>query len=175
MEPEGLYEEYAQMIYKFIYLKCRDKELAEDIVQTTFLKAVSQIHTFHGECKVSTWLCRIANHEYLNYCRKHNRQGSYEEYIEKYGDVEKNNLHNIRDEILERLIMREQVEAVKRSLSSLPDIYKQVFCFRVYAEYSFSEIARLFDKTENWARVTYFRAKERIVKHMKEQEGEYGV
>lgn len=175
MESEGLYEEYAKMIYKFIYLKCRDKDLAEDIVQTTFLKAVSQIHTFQGECKVSTWLCQIANHEYLNYCRKHNRQGSYEEYIEKHGELALNSMQEIRDEILEQLIVGEQVEAVKRFLEVLPETYKQVFCLRVYGEYSFDEIGKMFDKTGNWARVTYFRAKERIIKKMREQEGEYGV
>lgn len=175
MEPGGLYEEYAQMIYKFIYLKCRDKELAEDIVQTTFLKAVSQINHFHGECKVSTWLCQIANHEYLNYCRKHNRQGSYEEYIERYGEAAISNIQDIRDEILERLIIGEQVETIKSFLEALPEIYKQVFCLRVYGEYSYSEIGKMLEKSENWARVTYFRAKERIIKQMKEQEGKYGV
>ncbi|MDE6608702.1 MAG: RNA polymerase sigma factor, partial [Lachnospiraceae bacterium] len=73
MELDDLYQEYAKMIYHFIYLKCNDKDLAEDIVQTTFLKAVSQIDSFQGRSKISTWLCQIAKNEYLNYCRKHNR------------------------------------------------------------------------------------------------------
>lgn len=57
MELENLYQEYAEMIYRFIWLKCRDRELAEDIVQSTFLKAIQRIDSFHGECKISTWLC----------------------------------------------------------------------------------------------------------------------
>ncbi len=175
MDTEGLYKEYAKLIYKFIYLKCKDKELAEDIVQTTFLKAVSQIHTFHGACKVSTWLCQIAYREYLNYCRKHNKQGSYEEYIETHGELGLIGMREIRDEILEQLIIGEQVEAVKNILQSMHEPYKQVFMLRVYGEYSFGEIGRMFEKSENWARVTYYRAKERIVRKMQEQEGEYGV
>ena len=74
MELDEYYQEYAKMIYRYIYLKCRDKELAEDIVQTTFLKAISQIDSFHGECRVSTWLCQIAKNEYFNSCRRNNRQ-----------------------------------------------------------------------------------------------------
>jgi len=175
VELEGLYEEYAKMIYKFIYLKCRDKELAEDIVQTTFLKAVSQINTFHGECKVSTWLCQIANHEYLNYCRKHNRHGSYEEYIESHGEMTSGRGSEIGDGILERLILGEQVESVKKILQFIPEPYKQVFMLRVYGEYSFGEIGKMYGKTADWARVTYYRAKGRIVKKIQEKEGEYGV
>ncbi len=66
VEPEDLYQEYAEMIYRFIFLKCNDRDLAEDIVQTTFLKAILQIHSFGGRSKVCTWLCQSARNEYLN-------------------------------------------------------------------------------------------------------------
>lgn len=60
MDPEELYQEYARIIYRYIYLKCRDADLAEEILQTTFLKAIQQVDTFRGKAKVSTWLCQIA-------------------------------------------------------------------------------------------------------------------
>lgn len=171
MESDGLYEEYAKMIYRFIYLKCRDKELAEDIVQNTFLKAVSQIHSFHGECKVSTWLCQIANHEYLNYCRKHNRQSSYEEYIEKNGEGIFSKGAEIRDIVLDKLIMSEQAHIIKEVLETLQEPYKQVFMLRIYGEYSFGEIGKLFKKDATWARVTYYRAKKKIIENLHKKEG----
>ena len=52
-----------------------------------FLKAILQIDSFQGECKISTWLCQIAKNEYFNYCRKHSRQQSYDAYIENQGEA----------------------------------------------------------------------------------------
>ena len=45
----------------------------------------------------------------------------------------------------------------------LDEPYKEVFTLRVFAELKFSEIGKIFGKSENWARVTFFRAKEKII------------
>lgn len=173
MELDGLYEEYAKMIYRFIYLKCRNKDLAEDIVQTTFLKAVLQIDSFHGECKVSSWLCQIANHEYLNYCRKHSRQSSYEEYIEKNGEVSFFKEFEVRDAMLDKLILKEQTDSIKKVLQTLQEPYKQVLLMRIYGECSFGEIGEVFHKNDTWARVTYYRAKAKLIEEVRKKEGYY--
>ena len=86
MNLEGLYREHARQIYHYIYAKCQDPELAQDIVQTTFLKVVSKIDTFQGQCKLSSWLCQIAKNEYLNHCRKYGRQSSLDAFIEEKGE-----------------------------------------------------------------------------------------
>lgn len=175
MELDGLYEEYAKMIYHFIFLKCGNRELAEDIVQTTFLKAVTQIDSFQGECKISTWLCQIANHEYLNYCRKHNRQSSYEEYIEKNGEVSLTKGSGAHDVMLDQLILHEQTDIIKAALQKLQEPYKQVLMMRIYGEYSFGEIGKVFHKDDTWARVTYYRAKKKLIEEMRKKEGYYEV
>lgn len=175
MEQDGLYEEYAKMIYRFIYLKCKDRDLAEDIVQTTFLKAVTQIDSFHGECKISTWLCQIANHEYLNYCRKHNRQSSYEEYIEQKGEASLTKGTGVHDIMLDQLILHEQTDTIKAVLQKLQEPYKQVFMMRIYGEYSFEEIGKVFHKNATWARVTYYRAKTKLIEELQKKEGYYEV
>ena len=175
MELDALYQEYAKMLYRYIYLKCKDKNLAEDIVQITFLKAISQIDTFKGECKISTWLCQIAKNEYLNYCRKHNRQLSYEEYVEKNGEKAKEEEEYVPDVMIEKIIAKEQAGIVRKILHGMKEPYKEVFMLRVYGEYSFREIGELFDKNETWARVTYYRAKEKIIREIQEKEGFYEV
>lgn len=171
MEPEDLYQEYAEMIYRFIFLKCNDRDLAEDIVQTTFLKAIQQIHSFEGKSKVSTWLCQIARNEYLNYCRKHNRQQSYDAYLEKNREPSDGQAPFFRDGVLERLILSEQAEVVRKILHTLKEPYKEVFMLRVYGEYSFDEIGELFQRNATWARVTYYRAKEKIKARLGETGG----
>lgn len=169
MELGGIYEEYAQMIYCLIYSKCKDEALAEDIVQTTFLKVVQQSDSFRGECKLSTWLCQIAKNEYLNYCRKHRRIQSYDVYIEQGGDVGKNKGY-IGDVLLERIIEKEQAKDVVRALKGLGEVAKEVFMLRVFGECSFGEIGEVFTRDATWARVTYYRAKTKIVKELERKE-----
>lgn len=170
MELDDLYREYAVMIYHFIYLKCRNQDLAEDIVQTTFLKAITNIDSFHGQSRISTWLCQIAKNEYLNYCRKHNRQQSYDEYIENRGELPLQETMPFRDLTLEKLIINEQADVIRKILHTLEEPYKEVFMLRVYGEYSFGEIAELFQKNDTWARVTYYRAKNRIIERFRKEE-----
>lgn len=167
MELDGLYQEYANMIYHFIYLKCHDRDLAEDIVQTTFLKAIMQIDSFHGECKISTWLCQIARNEYLNYCRKHNRQQSYDMYLEKNQEFPGGQETCFHDAVLEKIIQEEQTDSIRKILHTLKEPFREVFMLRVYGECSFEEIAGAFHHSATWARVTYYRAKEKIKEELK--------
>lgn len=171
MELDDLYQEYAKMIYHFIYLKCNDRDLAEDIVQTTFLKAIMQIDSFHGECKISTWLCQIARNEYLNYCRRHNRQQSYDAYLEDNGEPSTGHESCFHNAMLEKMILTEQAENIKRILHTLQEPYREIFMLRVYGEYSFEEIAESFHRNATWARVTYYRAKEKIKKELRKTGG----
>lgn len=170
MEFGEIYEEYAKMIYCLIYAKCKDKALTEDIVQTTFLKAVQRSDSFRGNCKLSTWLCQIAKNEYLNYCRKHRRVQSYDAYIEQNGEVSGNGGLCSGDVMLQCMIEKEQAEEIKRLLQGLGDLQKEVFMLRVFGECSFGEIGEVFEKDATWARVTYYRVKQRIVKGLERKE-----
>lgn len=173
VELDDLYQEYATMIYRFIYLKCKDKELAEDIVQTTFLKAISQIDSFQGESKISTWLCQIAKNEYLNYCRKHKRQRNGNVHNDNNGEpfLEQEQYHY--DATLEKIILNEQASVIRKVLHTLKEPYKEVFMLRVYGECSFGEIGEVFQKNDTWARVTYYRAKEKIAEAVRKKEDFY--
>ena len=171
MEFGDLYDDYAKMIYRYIYLKCKDANLAEDIVQITFLKAITHIDTFQGKSKISTWLCQIAKNEYLNHCRKQDRHLSYEEYIEKNGEPASLQNPPPHNTVIEGLIAKEQADSIHRILHDMKEPYKEVFMLRIYGEYSFGEIGELFDKNDTWARVTYYRAKEKILQESEKKEG----
>ena len=114
MELDALYQEYAKLLYHFIYLKCHDRALAEDIVQSTFLKAILQIDSFQGKSKISTWLCEIARNEYLNYCRKHERQQSCDEYVQKSGERPLKQEGFFRDAVLESMIVSIPAAGIRR-------------------------------------------------------------
>lgn len=58
-------ETYEVLLFRTCYMYLRDRDLAEDAVQETFLKAYRALHTFRGDCSEKTWLMRIA----VNVCR----------------------------------------------------------------------------------------------------------
>ena len=162
MNLEELYREHARQIYHYIYAKCQDPELAQDIVQTTFLKVVSKIDTFQGQCKLSTWLCQIAKNEYLNHCRKHGRQSSLEAYIEEKGE----GILSDRSEMIDDIIQRDWAEEVRKVIGLLSEPYREVLRLRLYGECSFEEIGDMFGQSATWARVTFYRAKKKVVQEM---------
>ena len=71
---DKVYAEYFTEVYKFVLSLCRNPVLAEEITQEVFFKALKNIESFKGECKLSTWLCRIAKNTFYDYAKKNNRQ-----------------------------------------------------------------------------------------------------
>lgn len=171
LDLEGLYQEYAKLIYRYIYLKCRNEDVAEEIVQITFLKAITKVDSFQGRSKVYTWLCQIAKNEYLNYCRKNNRKRYYEESVEDDWQEVSAKEPYYHDTILEKIILKEQVSLVLKILNSIGEPYRQVIILRIYGECSFEEIGASYEKNATWARVTYFRARKKILEKLKDEEG----
>ena len=52
-----IYDNYARLVYHYIFSITRNKELSEEIMQETFVIAINQINKFRGDCKISVWLC----------------------------------------------------------------------------------------------------------------------
>lgn len=158
---DEIYRLYAADVYRFILRLCRNETLAEDILQDTMLKAVQQIDKFEGRCSLKTWLCTIARNEYLNHVRRaDNRHLPLEDALTL----------DTGEPIEQRIADTMQARDIHRILHSLDEPYKEIFSLRVFAELKFEEIGALFGKSGNWARVTFFRAKEKIIRQM-EQEG----
>lgn len=156
-----IYHEYSQAVYKYLLsLRC-DFETAEDLVQETFCQAIKSIERYDGSCKMSVWLCQIAKHLW------------YRELSRRSKDKESELTADIADRkmsVIEEVIENEQHEKLKLIISQLPDISQQVVNFRIYNNMSFREIGLVLGKTENWARVTYYRCKGKIVERWKQNE-----
>lgn len=162
---EELYQQQAKKLYYYLYGMCHNSTVAEDIVQTTFLKAIEKINTYKANAKLSTWLFQIAKNEYLDYLRKNKNSR-----LEQADVVDKSDETTIS--ILDQVIEQETTKTIQKYVMELAEPYRQVMLLRVYGECSYKEIGEMFDKTETWARVTYFRAKETVVKKWKKKEGE---
>jgi RNA polymerase sigma-70 factor (ECF subfamily) len=147
---EQIYTENLELVYKYILSLCRDKELAEDITQETFFKAIKNINNFKGESKLSVWLCGIAKNLYYDFLRKKHKHSKV------YVDSTSTNSFE------ENLLKREAAFEIQKIIHLMSDPYKEVFMMRLYGEMSYRQISEIFGKTETWARVTYYRAKQMI-------------
>ena len=146
---EEIYRAHARTVYKFLLSLCHDPETAEELTQETFYQAVRSADRFDGSCKVSTWLCQIARNQYLSLCRERKHQAELEQ---EPGD----------DGLECGFADRDAAKRLHRLLHDLPEPYKEVFSLRTFGELPFAQIGELFGKTESWARVTYFRARQKL-------------
>ena len=153
MRPmEEIYESYARTVYKYLLSLTRDEDLAEELTQETFYQAIRTIDRYDGSCRISTWLCGIAKNVLFTYRR---RNQPHEELTEWNSPQAPEQDEIIRSE--ERVLLI-------RKVHELPEPYREVVYLRVFGELSFREIGEIQGRTENWARVTYYRGKEKLRK-----------
>lgn len=150
-EFDNIYSTYYPKVYSYILKLCQNEELAEEVTQEAFFKAFKKINTYRGECKLSVWICQIAKNELFSQL-KHER---------RFTDLppELLSTENDFEQMLENKDMAIKIHQI---LHTLEEPYREVFWMRTFGELSFKEIGKVHEKTENWARVTYHRAKMRI-------------
>lgn len=156
---EELYNTYFHDIYMFLISVTGNEDLSQDLTQETFFKAMKSIDSFRGECSVRSWLCQIAKNLYISHCRKNKK-------IDSSAETETITDNSISLE--DRLDDKQQAVQIHKILHGIEEPYKEVFSLRIFGELSFKQIADIFDKTESWARVTFYRAKVKIVEQMGE-------
>lgn len=155
MDFEQIYSTYFKSVYRYIWKLSGDEHIAEEITSETFLKAMKSIGDFRGECDMRVWICQIAKNTYYSYLKKNHRTSSADE----------TELQSIADPdafIEEQIEIQEEALQIREILHTMPDPYKEVFMWRVFGELSFKEIGALYSKTDNWACVTYHRARKMI-------------
>lgn len=151
---EQIYIQYHKVVYAYLLSLCRSEELAADLAQETFYKALRSIDRFQGECALNVWLCSIAKHALTDHYRRHRREAPLPEQTPDTPDADP-----LPGEKLER---RQTALTLHKTLHALPEPYREVFWLRAYGELTFAEIGALHGKTETWARVTYYRARTKL-------------
>ncbi|MBS1339897.1 MAG: sigma-70 family RNA polymerase sigma factor [Clostridia bacterium] len=161
-----IYEKYSKLVYNYLYKITNNKELSEDLMQETFYSAIKNINSFNNKCKISTWLCQIAKNKYMNEIRKQNVLVSMEEYSFDYFNIYINNETN---NIEQNLIKNEEKELLYKNLNKLDDTIKELFFLKIKLNFTFKEIAIILGKTEEWARVNFYRTKIKIKEELKNE------
>ena len=158
---EEMFSRYFSRVYKFALKLTRSTEQAEDITQQTFYRALEKIDSFEGRSDVGTWLCSIAKNEYFDRCRR-----KKETAVEPGSRL----FDGCVDDVAMGVQLHSQRMQIHRHLHELEEPYREVFMLRVFGELEYAQIAKLFSKTESWARVTYHRAKMKLTESVKEDE-----
>ena len=152
---EELYNEYFNTVYKYLVYLTHGSNFSEELTQETFCKALEKLHTFKGECKVSVWLCQIAKNLLINEQKKKKRiLNKTEEELVQVED-EKN--------LEEAVILKDDKINLYKRMQKLDGDSKEVVHLRTTGELSFKEIGEILGKTETWARVTFYRAKKKLM------------
>lgn len=156
---DELYQRYFQDVFFFLKGISKNESLAEELTAETFLKALEAIDSFQGDCDIRVWLCQIGKNLYYSYLRKNKRLEPLEE-----ADAISTNSHV--KTIEEQMMDKESAIRIHHILHEMKEPYKEVFSLRVFGELSFNQIGSIFGKTENWACVTYHRAKLKLQQEM---------
>ena len=150
------YQEYARTVYKYLLSLTRDEQTAEELTQETCCQAIKSCEKFDGSCSMPTWLCAIAKNVLRTYRRKH----------PPHDDID--DIDDIPEEAFATPSAENGVEASEervrlfRRLHELPEPYREILYLRIFGGLSFREIGEVHNKTENWARVTFYRGKEKL-------------
>lgn len=156
-----IYQSHAQTVFKYLMTLTHNVDIAEELTQETFYQAITCINRFDQSCKITTWLCAIARNQFLAYQRKHPNFVD----IDALTDVNCS-MPSAEQDVLASI---QQIELMKR-LHDCPEPYREIIYMRLFGNLSFREIGDVLGKTENWARVSYYRGKERLRKEIEQNE-----
>lgn len=164
-EFEKIYETYFSDVFLYIKKLSKNESIAEEITSETFFKAMRSIDKFRGDCDIRVWLCQIAKNCFYSYLKKHPAYISLE-------DAGLNMASETSDAFEEQISTHSEAMQIHSILHDLSEPYKEVFMLRVFGELSFQQIGNIFGKTENWACVTYHRARKKIIQKLEDSDND---
>ena len=154
-EAEKLYEAHYMRVFSYVMTLSGDRGMSEEITQETFYRAISKHREYRGDSDEVTWLCAIAKNLFFDEKRRAAKSGPISEDIQDTG-ISVEQLAANRDSSFR----------IHVALHALEEPYREVFELRIFGDLSFRDIGTIFGKTENWARVTYHRARLKLQERM---------
>ena len=152
-DMEQIYKKYFETVNKYLFCLTHNSDISEELTQETFYRAVKNINKFKGNCKMSVWLCQIAKNLWYDELKKNKKSKNIEEEIF---------LIQSENEVERDVISNDSKLQLYKKLQKLDKNTREVIYLRITGELSFKEIGDILNKTENWARVTFYRGKQKL-------------
>ena len=154
---EKLFHEKREFIFKYLMKMTRDALLSEELTQETFFRAYMNYASLRNKEKASAWLCQIARNTYFAWHNEHKKIDS----LDNFETVSAG--ENIEDVFVQKDLSQKALCC----LHELGEPYKEVFMLSVFGGVSLKDISSIFGKSESWARVTFYRAKQKLMERMR--------
>ena len=151
-DMEQIYKQYFETVNKYLFCLTHNSDISEELTQETFYRAVKKINTFKGDCKMSVWLCQIAKNLWYDEIKKNKKIEDIEEILSIQSE----------DKIEDKVVLNESKLELYKKIQKLDEQTREVIYLRITGELSFKEIGDILNKTENWARVTFYRGKQKL-------------
>ncbi|MBO4264507.1 MAG: sigma-70 family RNA polymerase sigma factor [Clostridia bacterium] len=158
----SLIEENRTFIFSSAMYKLKCREDAEDITQETFFKAYRKISSFRFECKFSTWLYSVLQNCILDFYRKKKRSFERDVPLSSLEDDKPFDLESDDISPEDETIRKMKIEAVRRTIMSLPDDAKTIIILRDINGESYENIAKILQISEGAVKSRLFRAREKL-------------
>ena len=155
MDFDQIYNDYFKDVFYYLRSLSSNQEVAEDLTQDTFVKAMKSLDKYDGRKDIRAWLFTIAKNSFIDRCRKEKHYA-----MEQQPDI----LVTPEPSFVEKMMDQADAFQIHKILHEMQEPYKEVFSLRTFGELPFEQIGKLFGKSDRWARVTYYRAKQKILK-----------
>lgn len=152
---DEIYKKYAKEVYKYLISLTRDVALSEELLQETFYQATKTIGKFRGDCQIAVWLCQIAKRMWYKELKKKKPIISLDEVADTI---------STNQDLEDKCLVHMDVLEIYKELHNLDEKTREVMYMRLSGVLRFKEIGEILGKSEAWARVTFYRGKQKIVK-----------
>lgn len=152
---QEIYEEYSKLVYNYLVSLTGNIEISQELMQETFYSAIKNIRKFKGNSSVKTWLFKIAQNKWKDYLKstKNKKELQLEDNLENM----------IVEQPLENnLLEKEETMYLYKSIHKLDENTKEVIYLKLKSDFTFKEIGDIFGKSEEWARITFYRGKQKL-------------
>lgn len=163
---EQIYKMYFEDVYYFLLSLSKDVYVAEDLSSEVFLIFIQHLENLKDVDAIKSWLLRVAKNEFLQYIRKNKKVQYLEEIFD--GVVTRPASCDIDAQVM----AKRKLEFARKWLSSLAEKKQMLYLMRVMLGLSYEEIGQYFDKSANWACVSFFRLKQELLSGLQAKEGE---
>lgn len=145
-----LLHRYERPVYSLIYRMVRDRALAEDLAQETFVKVLNALGSYRPEFKLSSWIFKIANNAAIDHLRRRELDTlSIDGHpgATAPGEVEKTTIHlpDRRETPLQEVEARELGSAIEQAIGKLRPEYRACIILRHIEDRPYEEIAEILD------------------------------
>lgn len=155
---EDFYEQHAEKVYRYLFSLIGEADTAEELTQETFYQALKNMNTYRGDSTPQVWLCAIAKRLWFKELNRRSRTvcsdgGSFSHMTAP-------------DDPAKEYEKREDRFALYRAMQQLDADTREVIYLRAAGDFSFRDIGEILGHSEVWARVRFYRGKEKLVKIM---------